>query len=223
MWAHLSSVEQTLASTVRDYPLSVHMNKIDKVFLSVILDASPSCNDLSFSFGGASSTRQYDIKVTQYNCGGVNLGGEEFEVLSSSIYSKMISTQAILAVCSISREPRGQWQGITSKIMKSMRRVYATVWFLFPVTTFPSQQLLWDQPVSSPILLHDWLILVLSIIMLLFLATHLSNQCYTICFRRETGQCGICFSPVTTIAIGAAAAQSSFGLRYSQFPLALRC
>ena len=26
--------------------------------------------------------------------------------------------------------------------------------------------------------------------------THLSDQCYSICFRRESGQCAICFQPV---------------------------
>eukprot|EP00094_Tigriopus_californicus_P013836 TCALIF_13391-PA protein Name:"Protein of unknown function" AED:0.62 eAED:0.62 QI:0/0/0/0.5/0/0.5/2/0/66 len=41
--------------------------------------------------------------------------------------------------------------------------------------------------------------------------THLSNQCYTICFRQEHDKCGICFTPVNdgTIAPG------SFGLSIS--------
>ena len=45
------------------------------------------------------------------------------------------------------------------------------------------------------------------------LATHLSNQCYSICFRVESGQCGICFSPVITIETESETGQSSFGLR----------
>ncbi|TRY61752.1 hypothetical protein TCAL_11241, partial [Tigriopus californicus] len=41
--------------------------------------------------------------------------------------------------------------------------------------------------------------------------THLSNQCYTICFRQELGKCGICFG--TAIPGGAATMdQGSFGL-----------
>jgi hypothetical protein len=37
-----------------------------------------------------------------------------------------------------------------------------------------------------------------------FSATHLSNQCYSFCFRRSAGNCGICFSPTiiaTTIDV----------------------
>ncbi len=29
----------------------------------------------------------------------------------------------------------------------------------------------------------------------LFSATHLSNQCYSMCIRRASGMCGICFYP----------------------------
>ena len=48
----------------------------------MILDASDSCNDVNFNFGSGSSTsRSYDIKVTQYECG-VNLGGEFFHILN---------------------------------------------------------------------------------------------------------------------------------------------
>eukprot|EP00094_Tigriopus_californicus_P013763 TCALIF_13319-PA protein Name:"Protein of unknown function" AED:0.29 eAED:0.29 QI:0/0.16/0/0.42/1/1/7/0/276 len=44
--------------------------------------------------------------------------------------------------------------------------------------------------------------------------THLSNQCYTICFRQEQGKCAICYS---TVIMGTAAAidQGSFGLSKS--------
>ena len=37
-----------------------------------------------------------------------------------------------------------------------------------------------------------------------FLATHLSNQCYNICFRRNYRTCAICFSPTVIVAISAA-------------------
>ncbi len=46
----------------------------------------------------------------------------------------------------------------------------------------------------------------------MFLATHLSNQCYTICVRREEGFCSICYRAAVVPAIGAAITQNSFGL-----------
>ena len=43
--------------------------------LTVILDASDVCNTVSFTFGMSSmASREYNIKVTQYECG-TNLGG----------------------------------------------------------------------------------------------------------------------------------------------------
>ncbi|XP_059088965.1 uncharacterized protein LOC131885059 [Tigriopus californicus] len=41
--------------------------------------------------------------------------------------------------------------------------------------------------------------------------THLSNQCYAMCFRQELGKCAICFSPVS-VGTAAAIDQGSFGL-----------
>ena len=41
--------------------------------------------------------------------------------------------------------------------------------------------------------------------------THLSNQCYTMCIRRESGRCYICFQAV--IITATFPAQASFGLR----------
>ena len=32
-------------------------------------------------------------------------------------------------------------------------------------------------------------------------ATHLSNQCYEICVRRETGMCFICYTPTISAAV----------------------
>ncbi|XP_059079506.1 uncharacterized protein LOC131877755 isoform X2 [Tigriopus californicus] len=46
-------------------------------------------------------------------------------------------------------------------------------------------------------------------------ATHLSNQCYSICFRQEPGQCAICFAPVVAGGESKMAenmVQGSFGL-----------
>jgi len=44
--------------------------------------------------------------------------------------------------------------------------------------------------------------------------THLANQEYTICFRREVNQCVMCFIPYINVA-GATTAQASFGLSIS--------
>ena len=35
----------------------------------MIMDASPQCHKVSFDIGSGSSTRSWDIKVTQYSCG----------------------------------------------------------------------------------------------------------------------------------------------------------
>ena len=47
------------------------------------------------------------------------------------------------------------------------------------------------------------------------LVTHLANQHYVACWRRESGYCAVCFYPkvtITTVAGNVAATQSSFGL-----------
>ena len=51
-------------------------------------------------------------------------------------------------------------------------------------------------------------------------ATHLSSQCYTMCFRREVNFCAICFTTAITPILGANTDelnnnQASFGLRVS--------
>ncbi len=48
-------------------------------------------------------------------------------------------------------------------------------------------------------------------------ATHLSSQCYSICFRREASYCAICFTTAITNTVGANTADTenamtSFGL-----------
>ena len=45
-------------------------------------------------------------------------------------------------------------------------------------------------------------------------ATHLSNQCYTMCIRREAGFCAICYVPTRDGINGNQNNQQSFGLRY---------
>lgn len=42
--------------------------------------------------------------------------------------------------------------------------------------------------------------------------THLSNQRYTICVRREEGMCGICYRASSVGTDGDADDQASFGL-----------
>lgn len=58
---------------------------------------------------------------------------------------------------------------------------------------------------------------------LIFLATHLINQEYNVCFRRESGMCAICFFPAIFNAIGAMPGmQSSFGLSIASDATALK-
>ncbi|XP_059089773.1 uncharacterized protein LOC131885674 isoform X2 [Tigriopus californicus] len=45
--------------------------------------------------------------------------------------------------------------------------------------------------------------------------THLSNQCYTMCFRQEEGKCAICYNTVIPGDPGMAIDQGSFGLSTS--------
>ena len=63
---------------------------------------------------------------------------------------------------------------------------------------------------------YKYLFIFKVILLILFVdfaaVTHLSSQNYQVCFRRNFGNCYICYSPV--IEAGTAAiAQASFGLR----------
>ena len=75
MLDHLSYVEQTLDNTVIMFKYNIAMNYLNNINILVILDASDQCNDIAFNYGSSStSSRSYDIKITQYECGS-NLGG----------------------------------------------------------------------------------------------------------------------------------------------------
>ncbi|XP_059089881.1 uncharacterized protein LOC131885754 [Tigriopus californicus] len=50
--------------------------------------------------------------------------------------------------------------------------------------------------------------------------THLSNQCYTMCFRQEMGKCAICYNTVITGDPTDANKQGSFGLSISSAAIA---
>lgn len=112
----------------------------------MILDASDECHEAAFDFGGSGTTRQFDIKVSQFACGD-ETGG-----------------------------PPGCLQYFTG-----ITGTFAS--FNFPTTS---------SAVSST-------------------TTHLSSQCYTMCFRQEMGKCAICYS---TVIEGTATAidQGSFGI-----------
>ncbi|XP_059084969.1 uncharacterized protein LOC131881983 [Tigriopus californicus] len=115
----------------------------------MIVDASGSCNQAIFNFDGTASTRQFDIKVTQYACGDENGG------------------------------PDGCLQyfsGNTGQLAS----------FNFPTT---------DSAIADG-------------------TTHLSSQCYNICFRQEEGKCAICFNTVI-MGGGVTGNQGSFGLSIS--------
>ena len=43
-------------------------------------------------------------------------------------------------------------------------------------------------------------------------ATHLSNQFYTVCLRREEGMCSVCYTPATDGVDDDSSNQASFGL-----------
>ncbi|XP_059089368.1 uncharacterized protein LOC131885357 [Tigriopus californicus] len=115
----------------------------------MIVDASDECHKASFDFGGTVTSRQFDIKVTQYACGDENGG------------------------------PDGCLQYFTGN-----------------TGTFAS----YNFPTTATALTST--------------VTHLSNQCYTMCFRQEQGKCAICFQPVITASI-AVIDQASFGLSLS--------
>ncbi|XP_059088333.1 uncharacterized protein LOC131884531 [Tigriopus californicus] len=117
----------------------------------MILDSSDKCNKASFDFSGTATSRQFDIKVTQFACGD-EMGG-----------------------------PDGCLQYFTGTTGS-----FAS--FNFPTT---------GTTVTSTV-------------------THLSSQCYTMCFRQEEGKCAICFDTVIPGAATAAVIdQGSFGLSIS--------
>ena len=45
-----------------------------RIIFLVIVDADDACHQANFNFQG-SGTRNYDIKITQYDCDAKNLGG----------------------------------------------------------------------------------------------------------------------------------------------------
>ncbi|TRY61781.1 hypothetical protein TCAL_16302 [Tigriopus californicus] len=57
--------------------------------------------------------------------------------------------------------------------------------------------------------------------MFFVLVTHLSNQCYTMCFRQEVGKCAICYNTVILGAADMAIDQGSFGLSISSAAIAI--
>ena len=68
------------------------------------------------------------------------------------------------------------------------------------------------------------LLLTVSVLMILIkgqlfntnsnLATHLSNQRYSVCIRREANMCAICYTATEPMAV-AEATQGPFGVRYT--------
>lgn len=115
------------------------------------VDASPSCNTALFNWGSQAFARQYDIKITQYNCQDEQGG------------------------------PPGCLQYFTGNT-----GTFSS--FNFQTT---------KNAVTSSV-------------------THLSNQCYSICFRRNQNKCALCVAPTINPA-GASnvADQASFGLSAS--------
>ena len=87
-----------------------------------------------------------------------------------------------------------------------------------PSTSPPPRQLFWPlAPLSPTVIIQidpTKYVASLSLPSNIFSATHLSNQNYDICFRRESGYCAICFIPSITFGAAAATAAtiSAFGL-----------
>ena len=56
--------------------------------LPVILDASTSCHTVNFNIGGSTTTsRKWDIRVTQYACGDFDLAGTYFQYFNTPTYT----------------------------------------------------------------------------------------------------------------------------------------
>ena len=56
--------------------------------LTVILDASSSCHTVNFNIGGSTTTsRKWDIRVTQYACGDFDLAGTYFQYFNTPTYT----------------------------------------------------------------------------------------------------------------------------------------
>jgi len=104
-----------------------------------------TCSKATFTFGGGSTSRKYDIKILQYDCRNRDMGG-----------------------------PTGclQYFTATTGTIASFNYPIGATTIAAP-TTFP----------------------------------HLSNQAYTMCIRRASGYCAICYIPSITTAMPA-----SFGL-----------
>ncbi|TRY62048.1 hypothetical protein TCAL_13257, partial [Tigriopus californicus] len=142
----------------------------------MILDSSDKCNKASFDFSGTATSRQFDIKVTQFACGD-EMGGKARWLLAIFYWDNRIIREVS------NFEGRGK-----ICLKESMSSNLALFDFNFPTT---------GTTVTSTV-------------------THLSSQCYTMCFRQEEGKCAICFDTVIPGAATAAVIdQGSFGLSIS--------
>ena len=66
----------------------------ERIHIPVYVDASDSCNDLTFAIGTASATRTWSIKITQFNCAYENLVG----LLSRFYYIRSITNDFFLRI-----------------------------------------------------------------------------------------------------------------------------
>ena len=123
--------------------------------------------------------------------------------------------QALRIAYSILLAPQGLSPGDVSRFLLKypdiQTSIYTNLIFqLLNLATISRQLQILLVPQVSP---HVTIILTTPLTRSSLLATHLSNQCYTACFRQEQGNCGICFVAANSIAISNMQ-QTSFGLRY---------
>ena len=142
---------------------------------SVIVDASDSCNLVNFNLGTTSTTsRSWDIFVTQVMSGTIGFSRDT----GLGIRVLVSTSCSILPIAFTPFHPQyncgDDFAGPDGCLQ----------YFTGNTGTIAS----YNFPTSSTTITSG--------------TTHLSSQLYTICFRRESGKCAICFVPSTATTAG---------------------
>ena len=144
--------------------------KHNYIFL-VIVDAADACNMAVFGLTGSGISPSWDIKVTQYTCGDEMAGINSFCLLVCSLFVIFFFTDnrtwRMSAVLHIKHWHCCQFQFSYQQRSRRCNKYWCFLNLFEFILTFFSLS-----------------------------ATHLSNQCYAICFRQNAAKCGICFQPV---------------------------
>ena len=96
----------------------------------MILDASASCHTVNFNIGGSTTTsRKWDIRVTQYACGDYDLAGTYFQYFNAPTYT-IYSFFCVTKHYKIFEFQVGQ---VVYNIIQQQRPTFKSIFFCFTI------------------------------------------------------------------------------------------